>query len=328
MGHQKSFSTVQGDDDFEFDEAYFRQFYKPLSNLPTPPPSSRNSSASPQSPRLPTEGGQKLNAEYLGRSICILCHVLKPQANVPCTGPAAHLARMLPPGASFMTPSVSIVQEMLARANLPMDVIALAVCILDSLTWKFSRSWRSSFPLTPSNRPVLERQMHIDSVFPEVIILGALIIATKFTEDMQEPTQYFSSVWGRGLWACEQINFTERCIMESLDYHILPLWNAKYIKQARHDIEMARRELLDEDAGPYKQNSSAKHAKSKSAGYAIVGTGLQHPPAETPRSEATSPFAQGQRQDQKLAEETGETFSNTEALPDDYLHLRLEATPL
>ncbi|RYP60809.1 hypothetical protein DL769_007965 [Monosporascus sp. CRB-8-3] len=312
MGHQKSFSTVQDDDDFEFDEAYFRQFYKPLSNLPTPPPSSRNSSASPQSPRLPTEGGEKLNAEYLGRPTC----------------PAAHLARMLPPGASFMTPSVSIVQEMLARANLPMDVIALAVCILDSLTWKFSRSWRSSFPLTPSNRPALERQMHIDSVFPEIIILGALIIATKFTEDVQEPTQYFSSVWGRGLWACEQINFTERCIMESLDYHILPLWNAKYIKQARHDIEMARRELLDEDAGPYKQNSSAKHAKSKSAGYAIVGMGLQHTPAETPRSEATSPFAQGQGQDQKLAGETGEPFSNTEALPDDYLHLPPEATPM
>lgn len=232
-----------------------------------------------------------------------------------------------------MTPSVSIVQEMLMRADLPMDVIALAVCILDSLTWKFSRSWRSSFPLT-SNKSAHELRtghassQHIDSVFPEVIILGALIIATKFTEDMQETTQYFSSAWGRGLWSCEQINFTERCIMESLGYHILPLWNMKYIKQARHDIEMARRELLDEDAGSYKDNWSAKHTKSKSAGHAIVGLGLQLTPGETPTSEATSIFGheRGQSQGQTLGQEVREAFSKAKALPDDYLHLPGEAT--
>lgn len=227
-----------------------------------------------------------------------------------------------------MTPSVPIVQDMLMRADLPMDVIALAVCILDSLTWKFSRSWRSSFPLT-SNRSAHELRthpassQHIDSVFPEVIILGALIIANKFTEDMQETTQYFSSAWGQGLWSCEQINFTERAIMESLGYHILPLWNMKYIKQARHDIEMARRELLDEETGtgPYKDNWSAKHAKSKSAGHAIVGLGLQLTPGQTPTLEATSAF----RQDQRLGEETRDAFSKAKALPDDYLHLSGEA---
>jgi hypothetical protein len=64
MGHNKSYSHV--DDDFEFDESYFRKFYKPLSNLPTPPPSSRNSSAT-QSPRMVAEDTE-IDASLLGTS--------------------------------------------------------------------------------------------------------------------------------------------------------------------------------------------------------------------------------------------------------------------
>jgi hypothetical protein len=63
MGHSKSFSQNDG---FEFEEACFRKFYKPLSNLPTPPPSSRNSSAT-QSPRIPVEDTGVLSIELLGR---------------------------------------------------------------------------------------------------------------------------------------------------------------------------------------------------------------------------------------------------------------------
>ena len=63
MGHNKSFSVNDG---FEFDEACFRKFYKPLSNLPTPPPSSRNSSAT-QSPRIPAGDAEGRNEEFLGK---------------------------------------------------------------------------------------------------------------------------------------------------------------------------------------------------------------------------------------------------------------------
>jgi len=65
MGHSKSLSVAPLDDDFEFDESYFRQFYKPLSNLPTPPPSTRNSSAA-QSPRLSVDDVEGLNSQFLG----------------------------------------------------------------------------------------------------------------------------------------------------------------------------------------------------------------------------------------------------------------------
>lgn len=62
MGHNKSFSQSDG---FEFDEACFRKFYRPLSNLPTPPPSSRNSSAT-QSPRILADDVPSRNDELLG----------------------------------------------------------------------------------------------------------------------------------------------------------------------------------------------------------------------------------------------------------------------
>ncbi|KAI5868390.1 hypothetical protein GGS23DRAFT_27514 [Durotheca rogersii] len=296
MGHSRCFSTY--DDDFEFDDAYFRQFYKPLSNLPTPPPSSRNSSAI-QSPRIVAEDLDSTNGEYLG--------------------PAAHLARMLPPGASFVTPSIPMVQGILSRANLPMDIIALAVCILDSLNARFSRSWRISFPLAKSSELLTKRHtlpsgaaqaVHIDNVPPEIIILASLIVADKFVEDLQESTQYYCSSWGQNLWTCEQVNFTERLIMESLGYRILPLWEAKSIKQARHDIEMARRELLDSGVEMADENKLGKHSKAMSTGHAVMGFARQLTPSEAPKSELA--------QIQGRGHEAREAFSTCVASSRDY----------
>lgn len=60
--------TSKVDDGFEFDDAAFRKFYKPLSNLPTPPLSSRNSSAT-QSPRIVADDAGSLISELLGKSM-------------------------------------------------------------------------------------------------------------------------------------------------------------------------------------------------------------------------------------------------------------------
>lgn len=57
---------TEDDDDLEIDEAYFMRTYRPLSNLPTPPPSSRHSAAT-QSPKSLLEDGESLQACYLGR---------------------------------------------------------------------------------------------------------------------------------------------------------------------------------------------------------------------------------------------------------------------
>ncbi|ORY64983.1 uncharacterized protein BCR38DRAFT_484460 [Pseudomassariella vexata] len=305
MGHSKSFSV---DDGFEFDEACFRRFYKPLSNLPTPPPSSRNSSAA-QSPRILAEG-ETPNSDLLA--------------------PAIHLTQMIPPGLSREEPSTATVQFMLSHADLPMDLIALAACILDALPSRFRHSWRMSYPRSRRTSPVckrhtlpstpiqLEHDAQADTVLPEVAVLAALMIADKFVADLQEPTSYYASRWGMDIWSCEQINFTERCIMEALGYRILPLWDAQIIKEVRHDIELVRRELMDETSGmaPEARDYELCSNRPMSSGEAVVGLGLQLTPAETPKSQLTA----GQ-----YDQETREAFSTARAVPPDYLHLPNEA---
>ncbi|KAF3767895.1 hypothetical protein M406DRAFT_221891, partial [Cryphonectria parasitica EP155] len=227
------------DDEDDLDFAYFTKTYKPLSNLPTPPPSCRNSVSS--SPVL-GEVDDSIDLDLLG--------------------PAVHLVNLHPPSASVIPPSVSLVQTILRRADLPLETIALAVCILDSLDAKFARKWRVSLPLATttttagSSSSLLFKKRHtitsaasslithIDSVRPELIILSALVIAFKFTEDCQEPTHYYASDWGKGLWTCAQVNVTERCIMEHLGYRILPLCDSEILGDAIADMRRAGQAAL------------------------------------------------------------------------------------
>jgi hypothetical protein len=180
---------------------------------------------------------------------------------------------------------------MLVRSNLSMDAIALAVCILDSLNSKFSLNWRLLCPLAqhePVNeitkrhtiqaRPAGTTQLHIDSVNPEVIILAALIIASKFLADCQEPTNYYRSAWGQNMWTCDQINVTERCIMESLGYRILPLWDPVLIADAVNDMQRAAKQA----ARRPQPRSGEAHKRSASSAVVLSGPCLPLTPAETP----------------------------------------------
>lgn len=155
---------------------------------------------------------------------------------------------------------------MLSRANLPIETVALAVCILDSLDAKFARTWRVSCPLmdvNPSSGPTStsskrhtmppellssyhqrarQQQLHIDSVGPELIVLAALVIAAKFTDDLQEASHVYCNSWGRGSWSTEQLNTTERCIMERLGYRIMPLCDERLLTDAMVDMQLAARQ--------------------------------------------------------------------------------------
>ncbi|KAH6856630.1 hypothetical protein B0I37DRAFT_79788 [Chaetomium sp. MPI-CAGE-AT-0009] len=266
-------SPDYSDDEFDFDEEYFSRTYQPLSNLPTPPPSSRESLAG-QSPRALLEDGGLLDSALLG--------------------PAVHLVNLIPPAASLSVPSVPLVHDMLVRADLPMDTIALAVCILDSLSSKFSLNWRLLCPLAqrePANEitkrhtiqasPVGATQLHIDSVNPELIVLAALVIAFKFLVDCQEPTSYYRAAWGRNMWTCDQINLTERCIMENLGYRILPLWHPALIADAIGDMQRAARQAA---LPSYPRNGEA-HKRSVSSADALLRHTFPLTPAETPMSQ-------------------------------------------
>ncbi|KAK5998375.1 hypothetical protein PT974_00754 [Cladobotryum mycophilum] len=211
------------------DYGYLNFTYRPLSRLPTPPPTlNKDSSLDDQS---------LLHLELLGDG-----ESLSPKFR----GPAIHLVNLIPSAASFANASVPFVQAMLARAELPIETVALAVCILDSLDSKFGRNRFALFlhqaalpPLTPHR--TAHRQIHIDSVRPEIIILAALVIAAKFTQDLQEPPQFYRIAWGRSMWSNEQLNVTERCIMESLDYRIMPLCDEDCLTDAMVDMQLAGR---------------------------------------------------------------------------------------
>ncbi|KAK0641604.1 hypothetical protein B0T16DRAFT_334583 [Cercophora newfieldiana] len=268
-------------DEDDFDEEYFTRTYRPLSNLPTPPPSSRESSAV-QSPKSLLEDGGLLDSALLG--------------------PAVHLVNLIPTAASLAPASVSLVHEMLLRADLPLETIALAVCVLDSLNSRFSLNWRLLCPLAqrePSDNalkrhtfsvsPAVGHQMtnrnqlHIDCVNPEVIILSSLVIAVKFLEDRHAATSYYRLAWGDDMWTSEQINVTERCIMESLGYRILPLCDPRLIADTIDDMDRAGRQALSplQCMGP-----APAHARSVSTGgKAVLGLGMQLTPVETPVSE-------------------------------------------
>ncbi|KAF4126845.1 hypothetical protein GMORB2_0582 [Geosmithia morbida] len=260
MTRRDNQKTIAHDDEQDVypEGSYFT--YRPLSSLPTPPPSSRDSISS-HSPTNSLTDGESLNPKL--------------------RGPAIHLVNLIPASASLATASVPVVQAMLSRADLDLETIALAVCILDSLGAKFARTWRLSCPLqapaaannaptTPDTPPTSlspshvipaaaikrhslppdplsdhcrreyqKRLMHIDSVGPEVIVLAALVIAAKFVEDFHRPAAVYCSSWGRDRWTGDQLNTTERCIMESLGYRIMPLCDEACLADAMVDMQLA-----------------------------------------------------------------------------------------
>lgn len=230
------------------------------------------------------------------------------------------MINLVPPAASLTTPSVPLVHQMLVRADLPFDTLALAVCILDSLSSRFSLSWRLLCPPAPiwpsliggsTNTESAKRHtisggprvlgagggscsqlLHIDCVNPEVIVLAALMIAVKFLDDHQERTSFYRTAWGNDMWTCEQINVTERCIMENLGYRILPLWDPGLIADAIHDMDKAGRQFLlpppihPGSAAAAAAVAAAAHTRSISTGSkAFFGRGMLLTPVDTPISE-------------------------------------------
>ncbi|KAL3955515.1 hypothetical protein ACCO45_011078 [Purpureocillium lilacinum] len=276
---RKHHSDVDEDDEVD---TYFT--YRPLSNLPTPPPTYKDPSSASQSPSS-GEDDEHLMARF--------------------RGPAIHLVNLIPSAASLATASA-----LLTRADLPLETVALAVCILDSLDAKFARAWRLSCPLAPNTlmptskrhtlppTPALyqaaqQQMLHIDSVRPELIILAAIVIAVKFTEDPQQPTYFYCFEWGNGLWSPDQLNTTERCIMEFLHYRIMPLCDEDCLADAMVDMQLAGQQRDSEFGSLQHQRPRAvsptarfgpSHSRSKTMvpSTPTLGLGLSLTPAETP----------------------------------------------
>jgi hypothetical protein len=137
-------------------------------------------------------------------------------------------------------------------------------------------------------------EQHIDSVSPELIVLSALILAVKFLDDAQQATREYGEEWGKGLWTCKQINFTQWCILENLGYRLLPLWEHSIILEALGDMERAGQQHNPEIYGADEDWDAATffgsfgglgHERNMRDGKTILGLCEQLTPAETPMVE-------------------------------------------
>ncbi|KFZ09256.1 hypothetical protein V502_08849 [Pseudogymnoascus sp. VKM F-4520 (FW-2644)] len=206
LNHVKDYNNECNFDD---EDNYFLT-YVPLSCFPTPPTSCHTSS--PREPALDSNTTSSFDTNLQGS--------------------ATYLSYLIPCTASLLLTSPSLAQSLLSRANLTLNTVALAACILDSLTSRFAASWRHSLPLTSLSL----KTQHINYVRPEVIILGALLVASKFLDDYATHISSYEDDIANGRWTCEQINATERCILENLEWRIMPLWREDLIEDAKEDM--------------------------------------------------------------------------------------------
>lgn len=179
---------------------------------------------------------------------------------------------------------------MLSRACLPSPTLALAAIILDSLTSRFSLSWRKA--LTPtlfytipiSSNPKLNRWTtnpasrydrytppSIDSLRPELLALAAIVLATKFLHDAESSSAEYASAWGNDIWSVEQLNVAQTVVCDNLQWRILPLCDAELIEEAGETMRLvgasARRKA--EEARRSRENVQA--AAQTQANVSVTG---------------------------------------------------------
>lgn len=79
---------------------------------------------------------------------------------------------MIPKNASREAPSAYLLQSVLQRANISMEIVGLGSCILDCLSSRFVRRWREEWCAEKGS---------VEGC--EILAVAALSIALKFLED-------------------------------------------------------------------------------------------------------------------------------------------------
>ncbi|KAL7273514.1 hypothetical protein RUND412_003630 [Rhizina undulata] len=219
--------------------------YLPLSNLPTPPLSD------PSSPDtlLELDFEDLLNPELLG--------------------PATHLVSMIPKNASREAPSVHIIQAMLQRSGVRMEVIALASCVLDCVSSRFLRRWRLECCTEEGS---LEHC--------EVLAVASLSIAQKFLED----TSFSGRMWARDIsearFSTRSLNKTEWLILEDINFSVAGICTPELIEISIHEMKRCSASLMPRNTLPCLTQgvaSSKKLSKTAFPRLSDIGTvGVNH----------------------------------------------------
>lgn len=131
---------------------------------------------------------------------------------------ANHLSKLVPTNVSPQRPSIPIIQGFLERANLPIEIVAFAACILDALSQRFASSWRTeTLPQQDGFNFSLRPQASVSS---EVITLSALCLAHGFLSDRDRSTYHWATVEGASRFSIREVELSLRCILKDIDYSL------------------------------------------------------------------------------------------------------------
>lgn len=219
-------------------ESYFAN-YVPLSNLPTPPPAAKSTpEALVRAPTSPQPQEDNVGVRPEDDLLSMLHHHprIHSQGANSFPEPSTFLASLIPQNSSIQRPSPHIIQSYLTLSALPEPTIALAACILDSLSGFFIRTWSReinalsastttaavSSPATPTSPLKSYFAPTSAAQKPELVVLAALKIARDFLHDGAGcAARWWAGEVARGRFGASEVERSVWCVLRDLDFDLL-----------------------------------------------------------------------------------------------------------
>ena len=141
---------------------------------------------------------------------------------------------------------MAAIHNFLFRAELPLEILGLAACILDALGSRFALEWRKACSSTARTLSLLncswkKTSFHHDtktSVEPEIVVLSALSLAAGYLDDNQKSAAYWARAISADRFRTSQVNATRLCILIDIDYN-LHSFTPDMIQEAIEDMQRA-----------------------------------------------------------------------------------------
>ncbi|KAL5419754.1 hypothetical protein PMIN03_000356 [Paraphaeosphaeria minitans] len=214
----------------------------PLSNLPTPPPAKDQplpTSTTKSLPSPPSESDMER-------------HRPCPELEVY----ALYLASLVPRNVAGHKSSVAAIEGFLARACLPVEMVAFAACVLDALSDGFASRWRDAF--LPMDTTRLDYYLGTDcwqqpQTSPDLIVLAALALAHGFIDDRGRSNGHWARIEAAGRFDAKEVSKTKLCILEDIDYGLFRISEemlqrmAKQMQQVSYFVMPRQSVSFDDD---------------------------------------------------------------------------------
>lgn len=133
----------------------------------------------------------------------------------------------------------------IVQAELSPSTVALAACILDTLSSSFVRSWRKDCEKARSSETATFRSKPLK---PELIILGAFVLAHGYLHDVSGQPEWWCRVANgtrkpheNGTIMRREITATTRCILQDIDYGLMSFTPG--------DVELKEQEIFGKGEG-------------------------------------------------------------------------------